>query len=43
MAKEIPSIIEEGPLAGASVPLELWEEINDLERDEVEDEDVASS
>ena len=25
---EISSIIEEGPLTGASVPLELWMEIN---------------
>jgi hypothetical protein len=33
--KEIPSIIEEGPLAGASIPLNLWMELNDEELEEV--------
>lgn len=26
--KQIPSIIEEGPLKGASIPAPLWNEIN---------------
>lgn len=33
--KEIPSIIEEGPLAGASIPLNLWMQINDIPEQEL--------